>query len=1058
MQNKGAIRLFAILLAITCLFYLSFTYVTRNVEENARVEAANYLGKPSVKKFVADKAGSNKDLEKYLNDSLFKAREKRYLDSLKKRPVYDILITSFTYEDCKEKEINLGLDLRGGMNVTLEISVPDIIRNMSGKPDDPKLKEALKNAQVMQRTDQRPFAVLFRDALKKIDPNASLASYFRTIELKGKVDYNTKDDDVIKLLNNRVDEAIATSEKTLRARIDKFGVTQPNIQALKTSGRILIELPGVTDKERVEKLLQGTANLEFWNTYEFNEIAQNVIDADKKINQVFGEKKDSTAVKKDSLLTAKGDTSKAIAKKDTTKKKSQLEELLAKKEDTSKAKKGDTSKVAKKDSLNKKQQVNIFFGKVFFPNAGEGNRPMPGPNIGFVPTKDTATVMLYLNNPEVKRTFPENLRFLWSFKPTKRKFEGILKDEPMQELIAIKVTDRSGKAALSGDIITDASKQYEQRRGGTPHIEMEMTSEAGSIWARITKDAASQNPKRCVAVVLDNFVYSYPTVQQEISGGHSQITGDFTSKEADDLVNILKAGKLPAPAKIVQEENVGPTLGKDNINAGFLSFVIALIVVLLFMAAYYNKAGWVANFALLANMFFIVGVLASLSAVLTLPGVAGIVLVIAMSVDANILIFERIREELREGKGIQLAVRDGYKHAMSSIIDSNVTTLLLGIILYSYGTGPVQGFATTLIIGILCSLFAAIFITRLIFERLLAKNKPITLGNKATENAFKNIKIDFVGRRKLYYLFSSAIIITGVIFYMKHGGFSLGVDFKGGRSYVVRFENNVNTEKVSEALKASFEGQKPEVKTYGTDNQVKITTAYHIDDNSEDAEKFVETKLKDGLGKVPNNKYDIVQSQKVGETISRDIKVNAFWTILFSCLVMFLYILIRFKKWQYGLGATVALFHDVFVVLSCYAIFDGLLPFSLEIGQDFIAAVLTVMGYSMTDTVVVFDRIREYLATSNKKDLERGEEKNRIINYALNATLSRTMITSLTTFFVLLVIFIFGGETIRGFSFALLIGIVIGTYSSLCIATPIVIDLDKKAKTVGAQAGQAVKA
>ncbi len=564
---------------------------------------------------------------------------------------------------------------------------------------------------------------------------------------------------------------------------------------------------------------------------------------------------------------------------------------------------------------------------------------------------------------------------------------------------------------------------------------MAMNAEGAQTWKRLTAD----NIGKSIAIVLDNNVYSFPTVNAEISGGRSSITGNFDISEAKDLANILKAGKLPAPARIVEEAIVGPSLGQEAINAGFLSFIIALIVVLLFMGFYYSKAGWVADIALFANVFFIMGVLASLGAVLTLPGIAGIVLTIGLSVDANILIFERIREELAAGNSVKQAVKDGFGNAMSSIIDSNVTTLLLGIILYSFGNGPIQGFATTLIIGILTSLFSAIFISRLIFDSMLEKNKDVTFSTKLTANAFKNVNINFVGKRKIYYIISSVIILAGVVAFTQKG-LNFGVDFKGGRTYVVRFDKDMETGPVREALAKSF-GSAPEVKTFGDANQLKITTSYMIEDNSEAVDGVVEGKLNEGLDAF--GKHEIMSSQKVGENISDDIKVSAVWSILFSCLLMFIYIFIRFRKWQYGLGAVAALFHDVLIVLSFYAIFNGLLPFSLEIDQHFIAAILTVMGYSMTDTVVVFDRIREYLTSNNKKDLE-GKERNSIINYALNSTLSRTINTSLTIFFVLLAIFIFGGEVIRGFSFALLIGIVIGTYSSICIATPIVIDFDKK--------------
>ena len=629
---------------------------------------------------------------------------------------------------------------------------------------------------------------------------------------------------------------------------------------------------------------------------------------------------------------------------------------------------------------------------------------------------------------------------LWAAKPDENR-NNIL------SLYAIKVDTKTGKAPIDGAAITDANQEYDPT--GNIEVTMQMNSEGANIWKNITAEAASQNPKRCIAIVMDDYVYSAPVVQNEIAGGRSSISmgrGNKTSQieEATDLANLLKGGKFPVPAKIVEESVVGPTLGQEAINNGLVSCLLALLLVLLFMGFYYNKAGWIADIAMTINVFFVLGILASLGAALTLPGIAGIVLTIGMSVDANILIFERVREELHIGKSTKEAIKLGFKHAMSSVIDSHLTALILGIILYIFGAGPIQGFATTLIIGIFSSLFCAIFITRLIFDWLLAKNKDISFSTKFTENAFKNINIDFVGRRKYYYMFSTAIIIIGIIAYIIKGGFSLGVDFKGGRSYIVRFDETKSTEEVKNVLDASF-GEATEVKTFGESNQQKITTTYLIDETKENTQSQVEAKLNEGLSKL-GTKYEIMSSQKVGETVSRDIKIKGLWAVLLSCVFMFLFIFIRFKKWQYGLGAVAALFHDVFLVLSVFIIFDGILPFSLDITQDFIAAILTVMSYSMTDTVVVFDRIREYLREKDKTDLSFAE-RNTVINYALNSTLSRTINTSLTIFFVLLAIFIFGGVTIRGFSFALLIGIVIGTYSSICVATPIVVDFDREAKS-----------
>lgn len=609
------------------------------------------------------------------------------------------------------------------------------------------------------------------------------------------------------------------------------------------------------------------------------------------------------------------------------------------------------------------------------------------------------------------------------------------------ELYAIKSVSPDGKPDLGGEAISDARHDYDQK--GKPEVTMYMTGEGAQKWKKITAEAsADPNNKKSIAIVLDNAVYSAPTVQNEIPNGISSITGNFTVNETQDLANILKAGKLPAPARIVGEFVVGPSLGEAAIHNGLLSFVLAFIVILVFMALYYNKAGWVANLALVINLLFIMGILVSPGAVLTLPGIAGIILVIGLSVDANILIFERVREELNHGKSTAVAIKEGFKHAMPSIIDSNVTVLILGVILYAFGSGPVQGFATTLCIGILSSLFCAVLISRLVFEGLLNKNANITFGNKATIHAFKNIAFNFVGRRKIYYTISSIIIILGIIFYFKNGGLRLGIDFKGGRTYIVHFDKGMDTEDVKAKLAPSFQNEEIQVKTAGADNELKITTTYHIADQNAGADKIVEDALKAGLA-TTGAKYTIESNQKVGPIIASDLVSSAYTAILFSCLLMFVYIIVRFKKVNYGLGAVIALFHDVLLVLSFYTILDGVLPFSLEIGQDFIAAILTVMSYTMTETVVVFDRIREKLAETGKDDLY-GEERNTLINFALNSTLSRTILTSLTVFFVLLVVFIFGGESIRGFIFALLIGRVIGTYSSLCISTPIVIDLGKK--------------
>jgi SecD/SecF fusion protein len=990
MQSKAAIRFFAIVFALVCLYQLSFTWITARVEKQAK-----------------EFAQGDEELER------------RFLDSIASEGVYNILIKNYTYRECKDREINLGLDLQGGMNVTLEVSVVDLVRAMANNSADPTFNAAIEKALEMQKNSQEDFVTLFGRAFASIDPNAKLASpaIFGTRELSNKINaFESTNQEVLAVIREEAENAIDRSFNILRTRIDKFGVSQPNIQRLGNSGRILVELPGVKDKERVRKLLQGSAKLEFWETYENTEIYPMLEKANEVLKEI--EKGESAETAADSTAVASTEAPKTET--DTTQEKS-LTELLAgadsAKTDSAAVNNQDFEKFAKENPLFAVMRPSIY-------QEGGNYYPGRGPVVGYVAIKDTAKVNKMLAEKRVKALFPPRIKFLWTVKPYDKEGKFV-------QLVAIKVTNRDGSAPLEGDVIVDARQDFGQF-GKTPEINMTMNGEGAKKWKLLTKE----NIGKSVAIVLDDYVYSFPTVQGEISGGNSSITGNFTINEAKDLANILKAGKLPAPARIVEEAIVGPSLGKEAIRAGLISFILSLVLVLLYMAFWYSHAGWVANLALFANVFFIMGVLASLGAVLTLPGIAGIVLIIGMSVDANVLIYERVREELSNGKGLRLAIEDGYKNAYSSIIDANVTSLLTGIILYVFGTGPIRGFATTLVIGILTSLFAAIFLTRLVFMTLLDKNKNISFASKITENAFKGLSIDFVGKRKVYYIISGVVILAGIVsFFTK--GFNLGVDFKGGRSYVVRFENNVSTVDVRSTLTNAF-GEAPEVKTFGGDNQVKVTTKYLIDDNSEDADEKVEAALNSGLDQT-GAKYEVMSSQKVGPTIADDIKTSAVWAILFSLFVIFLYIVIRFKRWQFGLGALIALFHDVLIILSMFSIFYNILPFSMEIDQAFIAAILTVIGYSINDTVVVFDRIREYLGmVTNRKEVKD------VINDALNSTLSRTFNTSITIFVVLLAIFLFGGEVIRGFSFALLVGIVVGTYSSLCIATPIVVDFMKK--------------
>tara|TARA_B100000886_G_scaffold340524_1_gene310825 strand:+ start:3702 stop:6665 length:2964 start_codon:yes stop_codon:yes gene_type:complete len=984
MQNKSFVSLFAIVFAIVCLYQLSFTWIAKSVEDDA-VEYSN-------------------------GDEL---KEKAYLDSISSEEVYNIGLKNYTYNECKSRELNLGLDLKGGMNVTLEVSVVDVIRAMSNYNNDENFNNAINLAIDKQLDSQDDFVTLFAQSFSTINPEGKLASIFYTPELKDKITSNSTNDEVIGVIRLEVEDAIDRSFNILRSRIDRFGVSQPNIQRLEGSGRILVELPGVKDPERVRKLLQGTAQLEFWETYENAEI----LGAIDQINTYLK----SQIQNEEDTISEVEDVKEELASEDELDGSLTIDDLSI------------DSEVASDSAAITAEQFsreNPLYA-VLFPNLNQSNQPNAGPVCGISSVKDTSVVNDYLKMEEVKDILPRDVRFAWTVKPYDKEGKFV-------QLVALKVTTRDGKAAMEGDVVTDARTDFGQFNG-VPEVSMSMNAEGARQWKRLTAD----NIGKSVAIVLDSYVYSFPTVQAEISGGRSQITGNFTINEANDLSNILKSGKLPAPARIIEEAIVGPSLGQEAIDSGLRSFIIALSIVLVYMIFYYSFAGLVSNIALLANLFFVFGVLSSLGAVLTLPGIAGIVLTIGMSVDANVLIYERIREELLNGKGLKLAVSDGYKNAYSSIIDANVTTLLTGIILYIFGSGPIKGFATTLVIGILTSLFSAIFITRLIFHWKLEKKGTSTFDNSITRGAFKNTAINFIGKRKFFYGVSLLIILIGIGSLVTKK-LNYGVDFKGGRTFVVRFDQPVDNEVVRNSLADYFvddSGLKtfPEVKTFGDNNQVKITTKFLIESKELSADVIVAQNLDNGLSGIGN--YKIMSSQKVGPTIADDIKVSALWSIMFSLLVIFLYILLRFRKWQFSLGAVAAVFHDVLIVLSIFSLFYGILPFSLEIDQAFIAALLTIIGYSLNDTVVVFDRIREHMGIYKKKEF------TSLVNNALNSTLSRTVNTSLTTFFVLLVIFLFGGEVIRGFMFALMVGVIVGTYSSLFVASPIMVDTIKKSET-----------
>ena len=983
MQNKGAIRLFAILLGLICVYQLSFTYFASKVEKNAREFAKGD-----------------------------KQKELAYLDSMSSEVVYNLMwLKKYTYKDVKELELGLGLDLKGGMNVTLEVKVSDVIKSLSNFSKDSTFNAALRLAIQKQANSQEDFVSLFGKAFEEVAPNGQLASIFNTLELKDQVKYNSTNKEVLDVLRKETKVAIDNSFNIIRTRIDRFGVAQPNIQQLQTAGRILVELPGIDDPKRVRKLLQGTANLEFWETYDNQEIISYLAQANQKLVEILAlQSKPASVV--DTTKAANADGKNAL-----------LNELENKA-------KTDSAAVDAKG----KNQAPLF--SLLMPSVNQQGQAYPGAMVGTAHFKDTATINRYLKMDQIKALLPRNLAFRWTAK-------AIDKDERYFHLIAIKVTSRDGRAPLEGDVITDARQDYADM-GSRPEVSMSMNSEGSKVWARLTKD----NVGKSIAIVLDGYVRSYPNVNGEITGGRSSITGLESIEEAKDLANILKSGKMPAPATIITEDIVGPSLGREAITSGLWSFLIAFILVLGYMLFFYSKkAGMAANVALLVNVFFLIGVLASVGAVLTLPGIAGIVLTMGMAVDANVLIYERIQEEMISGKSVRLAVTDGYNAAYSAIIDGQVTTLLTGIVLYIFGSGPIKGFATTLIIGILTSLFTSIFISRLIFERQLSKNKDITFTTKATSSWLRHAKIPFLEKRKLFYAISGVLITISVISFFVRG-FHSGIDFKGGRTYVIRFDKNVHVADVQNALTVVF-NQAPEVKSYGNANQARITTTYKINDLSENADNEVEELMYKGLQKAgfigdvsfeTFSKVNRLSSQKVGPTISDDIKKDAALAIFFSLVMIFLYILVRFSNWQYGLGGVLALAHDTIITLGAFSLFYGILPFNLEIDQAFIAAILTIIGYSINDTVIVYDRIREYLHLYPKRTLADN------MDHAMNSTLRRTFSTSLTVLIVLFAIFLFGGTSIQGFTFALLIGVGVGTYSSVFVAAPLVYDTIRKVK------------
>ncbi|MCK5846235.1 MAG: protein translocase subunit SecDF [Bacteroidales bacterium] len=1059
MQNKGAIRLLAILFALVSLYQLSFSYFTSREQKKA-VEYSNGPAVLNEAKAIAERTNRP---ENYFIDSLKKTSETYYLDSIANEEIYSFGFFGYTYKECKEREINLGLDLKGGMNVTLEVSVQDVVIAMAGSNKiDPHFTKAISDALKAQQNSQDDFITLFYQAWQQDNPGLNLASIFATVELKDLVAPNSTDEEVLKVLQDQATAAIGNTFDILSKRIDQFGVAQPRIQKMQ-NGRILVELPGVKDPRRVRKILQSTARLEFWETYNFNN------------PKIFNALTEANAVTEKYYAVSKGDAAVEEKVENQVDTNTDAEEAAISTEentDSTELALGDESELnldaeATDDELAVSDENAVSLFKYLRPNFSQGADgkwyPGNGAVMGTAMVRDTARVNTMLKLAQVKGLFPRDMKLLWGVKPPKYMKTSTGMQINALELFILQVKSRDGEPPLDGEVITDARHDYSQT--GVVEVNMQMNSEGAHIWKNLTHD----NLKKSIAIVLDNYVYSAPTVQSEIAGGRSQITGNFTVEEASDLANVLKSGKLPVPAHIIEEAIVGPSLGKEAVTHGLWSFIGAFVLVLVYMVFFYNKAGLIADLALIANMFFLFGVLASLQAVLTLPGIAGIVLTLGMAVDANVIIFERIKEEIRAGKGIRLAISDGYKNAYSAIIDGNVTTLITGIVLFVFGSGPVQGFATTLIIGIITSLFSAIFISRLVFGWLLDRNKTISFSNKMTANFLANANFDFIGFRKKAYIISGTVIIIGIAS-LAFKGLNYGVDFSGGRTYVVRFDNAVNSVDVANDLKTKFidaNGKeiRPEVKTFGPVSQVKITTKYLIDSKDITTDSIVDRAVFEGLKNhfVKEISYEefassddfksmgLMSSQKVDPTISDDLVYEAYGALFFALIAIFLYIALRFRKWQYGLGGLAALVHDSLIVVSVYSIFSGILPFDMEVDQAFIAAILTIIGYSINDSVIIFDRIREMVGMHPKRSIKEN------MNVALNSTLSRTVNTSGTTIVVLLTIFIFGGEVIRGFAFALLLGVIVGTYSSVFVASPVTYETLKKDDDARLEAKKAKK-
>ena len=986
MRNKGFVSVLTIVVTLLCLYYLSFTFVSRSVQKDATEYATGADGEIDFQKKQA------------------------YLDSVWNKPVYNFLGTEFTYREVKNNEISLGLDLQGGMHVTLEVSPVDIIRTLSGNSQDSAFLSALNEAKIAHRNSQRSFSSLFFDAYRENNPGKKLAPLFANASTVGRVSLNASDQEVITFIENEIESAIDRSLTILTNRIDQFGTSQPNIQRLGT-GRIQVEIPGAENPARVRKLLQGVAKLEFWDVIEPNEINASLM----AINDLLvAEQKSKTGTtpagqQEESLKDAlSADTAEADSISD-------LEKTL------------ETAADSAMQGLDSLQNLNV--SPLFSLSSPPGYFRYD--------LTDTAAINDIFARADVQARLPRNVGVYWGHKPDKFNSNDASEEAKLQLYFLDR--GRNSKAKLTGEAIVNARTDLDEK--GQPAVSMTMNTTGTRIWAKWTAEAATNRSR--IAIMLDNVVFSAPYVNSEIPNGNSIISGNFTNDEAKDLANILKAGSLPAPIIIVEETVVGPTLGAESIQNGLISIVVGFLVIIVFVVVTYNSAGWVADAAVVLNLFFLLGVLASLNAALTLPGIAGILLSLAIAVDANVLINERVKEDLNEGKSMETAISNGYRNAFSAIIDSNVTTLIKGFVLLVFGSGLIYGFAVTLVIGILCSLFTSVLFTRLIFEHYTKKGKVIKFSFPWSKNLFRNIKIDFIGRRKIFYTISGAIILAGFIS-IAIKGLNYGIDFKGGRTYIVQFDEPMNSQDIRQALTEPFESA-PEVKTYGFDNKYQITTEYLVEDNTEGATATAEAALMEGLSEFSGADPTLLSYNKVGPTVANDIKISAMYALGIAICLMMLYILIRFRKWQFAIGTMVSLIHTVLVVLAAFTLLEGIMPFAMEIDQAFIAAILTVIGYSINDSVVVFDRVREFL--SGKRQ---NEDEPTVINNALNDTLSRTLITGMSTIFVIIILFTFGGETIKGFTFAMLIGVLIGTYSSLCIGTPVLVDFttksDKKRK------------